>query len=243
MKNPFRRRHPQEVDEEGYYLETPKKKETLMDTANRIIQRKMKKDPDGYGIIASEKLKGISREEPKTMRDFFQELAEYNEMMDGAGLGRGKDKSMIREFLEALPAVAEILGQIRGGGQGQLPKTVVRVEQPAPSEQIDQGRTKVRSDPQVSQPKLDVKIETLLPLLALDAQTAWDSLRNDNQQGWINYLSTTSLEETEAFMRKYAEDSGNPEYIEGIDVFLAQNHQWLQDLIIIAHNSQGNEQK
>lgn len=107
---------PWNKTEQIYLEEKPKRgRDTLTQTAEKIIQRKMKRDPDGYGLEAAERIKNISREEPKTVADFLRELKEYRAAMKEAGLDGGADKGqgLFAQLLEVLPAIPQILEQLR----------------------------------------------------------------------------------------------------------------------------------
>lgn len=238
----------QKSDEEYYYEnEKPKKqKETLAQTADKLIQRQMKKDPGGYGITAAEKIKGIHHGAPKTRSEFLKEMIEEDELKKEAGIGGGGgNKGIVQQFLEALPYLAEAMAQARammGGAQSQGLKPTVHIEQAAPVEQIDQGRAQVQAQPSPP-PKLDMNMETLIPLAALTPEVAWETLQSTNEQGWILFFSKTSAEQIEILLADYVKNCEIPEVAEAIDIFLKTQHHWLQEIVELAHNSTKNERK
>ena len=238
MRFPWQKR---EEDQEFYEEEKPKKpRETLTQTADKIIQRKMKQDPDGYGIIASERIKRISHPEPKTIKDWLKELREYKELMTemgGEGGGGGtfiqNALAILKELPGALAALKQMtpeqMQQITQQGQVQGQAQQIRLQQAQQQVQIQPPKT------------LELKLDALMPLIELSPEECWQELQNRGEMGWIGYLSATSLEEIEALLNKIAEEASDPIIAEGIQQFLATKHKWLTDLIVFAHNTGNNE--
>ena len=230
MKFPWQRN----TDEEVYLDEKPKKpKETLSQVAEKILMKKMKADPD-YGLQAAERIKRISHAEPKTIKDFMQELKEYRDIMSEAGMG-GEGKSIIRQILEALPtlpAMFQEANKMRAEMQGQGMTQIFR--QPAPQIQETQQPqiTEVAEEPKQPR-KLDLKLEGIMDLLVLTPQEAFEELQNRNEVGWINYLGITSFETLVEILEKTAEEK--PEFAENIKEFLIKQRHWLEELVEIAH--------
>ena len=89
-----------------YEEEKPKRaRETLAQTAEKIIQKKMKSDPE-YGIEAAEKIKNM-RHEDKSLMAQLKELKTLKEAL--GDFGEGKDKSIIVTILESISVIPALL--------------------------------------------------------------------------------------------------------------------------------------
>jgi len=226
MRLPWQR---QPEENEVVVLKGEKKRETLTQTAEKILQRQMKKDPSGYGLAIAEKLKGVSKQEPKTVADFLKELREYRAAMREAGLEGGEGKGLLAQILEALPSLPGLLAEVRQfQAQGQDYRTPQQQIGQPKFQQIAQAQIQPEAQPNIS----ELKLEKLMVLLELTPEQAWNSLKEANEQDWINFLQTTTYEQLAATLDGVAK--ANPEYADHIKNFLAQYHEWLQNLLIIA---------
>lgn len=234
MKLPWRK---QESENEVYLGEKPKKKkETLVSVAEKILIRKMKQDSE-YGIEIAEKVKRMSRPEPKTVSDFLKELKEYRSVMKEAGLEGGGDKGMLRQILEVLPSIPALLQEARqlqqSMPQGMPPPQPAQIYQP-PVQQIAEVQPQIEQQKKKS-PKFTLKLEEVMDLLMLTPQQAWQTLHDRGEEGWIKYLSTNSFEDLVKALENIADRPEYSQYMNNIKDFLKQQHAWLQGLVEIAH--------
>lgn len=149
---------------------------------------------------------------------------------------KGSWLSDLAQIMKALPGVL--------GSLPQLQQAVQQQQQPNPTkhiQQIEVGHDQPQPQPQHLE--LSMSMEVLMPLIVLEASEALEQLRVNNEQGWLQYLSRTSVEEFEAVLAQYAKDCEIPEIAEGINDFLQKRHHWISELVELAHNAGQNKAK
>ena len=139
--------------------------------------------------------------------------------------------SDVAEIMKALPGLLANLPQLQQMAQQAKPVTQ-RIQTQPEQKQIVQ--------PQPQHLELSMSMEALMPLIVLEPSEALQQLRANNEQGWLQYLSHTSVEEFEAVLAQYAKDCEIPEIAEGINDFLQKKHHWIEELVELAHSTQQN---
>lgn len=134
--------------------------------------------------------------------------------------------SDIAEIMKALPGLLANLPQLQQMAQQAKPVTQRIQTQPA-TKQIEPQHL-----------ELSMSMEALMPLVVLEASEALEQLHVNNEQGWLQYLSHTSVEEFEGMLAQYAKNCEIPEIAEGINDFLQQKHVWIRELVELAHSAQ-----
>jgi hypothetical protein len=232
MKLPWQKQEP-----EFFVEERPKKpRETLTQTADKLIQRKMKRDPDGYGLQAAEKIKGINRPEPKTVREFLAELREYRAAMNEAGLeGGAENKGLLQQFLEVLPSLPALLAEARQFQQG-MPQNY---QQPPPEVEEKQRE-------QLQQPKLQQKpkseplaapLPTLVELMSLTPQEAFEALKSE--PGWLGILKDKNPDELVAMIQPLTNHREQGQHVQVLIEYLESENgkNWLEELTNLIKNA------
>jgi len=212
------------------YLEPRKRpRETLTQTAERIIQRKMKRDPDGYGLEAAEKLKGMRRDSTNPFEAYKEIKGMLTELKEETGTGEGK--GMLFQILQALPVIPDLLRELR---QMQSQGIQVGTGQPSPQLIPEQPRQQLQQPkPKREKPKPEAKapLSSLADVLQLTPSEAYEILKA--QPGWIELLKNKSPEEIIEIARQF---SSHPQYggaVLGLIQHLEseEGRQWLSDLI------------
>jgi len=110
--------------EPEYYEEPPPKKkpETLSTLADKLIMKKMKADPDGYGLTAAERIKHISKEESKGIVEQLKEFRELKKVLTDLGGGGEGGSSLLKDIISVLPDILQALPQAMGAVKQQLPQ-------------------------------------------------------------------------------------------------------------------------
>lgn len=213
--------------------ERPKKaKETLKQTAEKLVQRKMKKDPEGYGLVASEKLLNMTKEESKSLASQLKDHRELQKTLQELGGGGGE--SWLKQLGEGIAsAVAPYLGeivqkiaakqpQLQQGRQPQLG------QQPA-LQQAQPEATPEEAEAVREEPKADeVFIPELERLLELEPEQAAARLQQLNPE-WIRFLGTQTHEDLFALLQKLPRNQENEQYIE--ELLSEKRRSWLKELI------------
>lgn len=228
MRLPWKK---QESEEGVYFVRSKKPKETLAQTADKLIQRRMKKDPDGYGIAAAERIKGIHHEAPKTVKDFLRELKEYREIMSEAGLTEGGGgKSLLREIIEVLPALPQLLQEAR-----QLQQSVPH--QQSPVRQIAHQMQPKLQQPEPEPDREEVPLMPLISVISLTPEEAFGKLQSE--PGWLAVLKSNTPDGIVEMVRPF---TNHPEH--GGQVQLLIDHlqseegkEWLQNIIELVKNN------
>jgi len=233
----WKRQEPEE-----YVLEPRKRgRETLAQTAEKIIQRKMKKDPDGYGLEAAEKLKGMRHPEPKTVSDFLRELKEYRQAMREAGLeSEGKENMLSLIVKTAGDIIGPVIQQKMLEAQGT---TQVVTEMPPSIEEKPKQPSLPQPEPK-RQPKQEqpgASLSELVGYLDYEPQDIIADLveRYNNQDTqaalWLGVLGGKSYDEVIALLQPLA---GYPEFASVVEELMSEDRrEWLEKLLELAKQS------
>lgn len=220
-------------DDAMYYEQRTKRpRETLTQTAEKLIQRKMKKDPDGYGLEAAEKLKGMSKPEPKTVREFLSELREYRSAMKDAGL-EGEGGSILQTVIKTVAEAMAPVIQHRLMEQQQRPQAAQQQQALGPAVPRLQPL-----QPKAERQATEAKLEALLPLLELQSgefvEALSDSAGDGDEQSrlWLFLLANTSYE---GLVSGLSPLRANPDYCSYIDELTSPDRrEWLENVITSA---------
>lgn len=238
-----------------FYLEGEgrplRKKETLKQTAEKIIQRKMKRDADGYGLRAAEKLTGIEKEEGKSLAEQIKTLKEVKNFLKDLGGGEGKSTfgEIISILPEVMPSVIQLVLGLRGQAlppgqpgqptleEGEYVPPVPQIEQPKPIKPIKPIKPpkppKVIKPPPVKPPQ--AQLSELLPYLEDTPENAVEALKEqvvvNNYQAivWFSLMRTKSYEELVSLLQPFKE---NETYGEAVNKLLAKGKgKWFKTFI------------
>lgn len=223
------------VEPELFFERGKKPKETLTQTAEKLLIRRMKKDPDGYGLQAAERIKNISRAEPKTLGDFLKELREYKSAMREAGLEAEKTQSIFSEIIQGLIKQApEIIQVFRQNANIQAnSEPALKEASPQELEQPKQLKSK--------KPKVVVKMEKIISLMSLSPEEAAAELKqlaiDGDQQGqlWLGLLSNLNYEGIVGLLLPMQE---KPEYSEYVHRLLSPDRkEWIEKVLDCAKSA------
>lgn len=189
--------------------------------------------------------------------EILQQAREIRDFLKEEGEGKSSWLTNIVELLKALPAAAAVLPQLQQAAaqmQSQAQgRTHVVTDQTIAQQQLEAARAaqlpnaqKEVAEIKVEQATEDVlplSLETLVPLVELSPEEAWEKLIADGEQGWTFYLSHTPSEDILSQFEKLSELAGNDEQKEKIRNFVRQKHEWISEIVAIAHNSLANDSK
>jgi len=164
--------------------------------------------------------------------DVLRQAKQARELVkDELGDSKG---SMLKDVLKALPAIPGILAELRQmqGAPQQIPQQMPQIEQ-RPRQQLKQPEPEPTPEPE-QQPKLEAKLASLLDLLELSPEEAYQQLQNRGETGWIAYLQTHSHEELLNILQKLTED---PEHGQFVAKFLQEKGKWLEELVYHAQQT------
>lgn len=205
--------------------------------AQRIAEQK-------YGVeaILGEPGDGEYEGQPDLL-EVLRQAREAKELLrDEMGEGKGSTLRDIAEILKALPQFLQSLGQVDLSKIQQIQQQQQQTAMPLPQQtttyQIPEAtKGEQEAVAQAIQPPdfSSVKLEKLMPLLEMEPELAWQTLQDEGELSWVNYLRQVSFEQLEQTLKAIAEAS--PEVRDHITSFLKQRHRWLQQLIEIARKT------
>ena len=187
---------------EEYLEETAKppraKAQTLKQTAERIVQRKMKKDPEGYGLVASEKLLSMTKEETKSLASQLKEHRELQKTLQdlSGGGGQGWLKELGSGVAQALaPYLGEIVQNL-ATKQARGQPLIENREQPRLPKA--ESRPEVETAPEVekapeTEPEPQFSLEHINDVLALSPKQAVVRLEQYNAE-WLTLIAEYNYE-------------------------------------------------
>jgi hypothetical protein len=219
-----------EYDEDFPYIpgqRKPKQRETLSQTAERIIQKKMKADPE-YGLRMAEKVKNLTKDE-KSLADQINELKDIQELL--SGLGSNEKGGLLRDILGVLPELSRSLPQIIQMSQAQQPL----VQRPQPPAQF-QIQEPLR--PQLTEQPPQTEQVVLGDLIGLLDETPEEAiiLVKEQYPTWFNLLKSKSYEDLLSMLEPF---KSNPEFGGMLDELLSQKKVWLRKVVALAHEEEG----
>jgi len=139
--------------------------------------------------------------------------------------------SMWKDILKALPAIPAILSELREM------QTKIPIEPPK-QPRLPQPEPKSAQEPPQEPPgvpKLEARMASLLELLDLEPEQAYQELVRRGETGWIAYLKGHSSEEMLGNLQELTKD---PEHGEFIRQFVEEKSHWLEELVLFAHQTQ-----
>jgi len=227
MRVPWRK---QPEGNEVVVLKGERKKETLIQTAEKILQRKMKRDPDGYGLEAAERIRGIRHEAPKTLSDFMTELRQYKAALREVGLDtEAGNKNVLSQIMEAVAALPKLIQEARQ----------VQSQMQAQGYQLPQSihQAQLTKPPDKSKASLEAPLPTLVDLMALSPQQAFERLQSE--PGWLEILRGRSPEQIVAMIKPFTDHPEHGQHVRLLVEYLEseQGRKWLQCIIALVQNA------
>ena len=207
-------------DEEIVSEPLPRKRETLRQVSEKILIRKMRKDPDGFGIEVAKRVTGAHEPEPRSVMSQLKELKELKsaitELSDGESGGIWKDVMSV--IATTLPETLKQMQPQQTQQQPVINKPLQQVEY----RQIDK--------PPKEPPK--VSLANLTELIDKTPEDAYQALKGLYPQ-WIDLLKLMTVDELIAQVRQFQDTT--PEVIDVIEKFESEDGRtWLEKLINLA---------
>jgi len=221
MKLPWQK---QPEGNEVVVLKGERKKETLTQTAERIIQRRMKKDPDGYGLEAAERIKGIRHEAPKTLSDFMAELRSYKAALREVGLDtEAGNKNVLGQIMEAVAALPKLIQEARQV-QSQMQAQGYQVPQSIQQPQLSKPQEKAKSS-------LEAPLPALVDMLSVTPEEAVEFLKKE--PGWLGIFRGKTPGEIIEMIRPF---TSHPEHREHVQALISrleseEGQKWLEQVV------------
>lgn len=190
MRFPWQKQAEEYLEEEGKV----RKKETLKDTATKIMQRQMKKD-QAYGLKASERILGVAeKDENKSLAAQLKEHRELQKTLQdlGGGGGQGWLKDIGAGMASAImPYLGEILQNLTAKQPqpqlGQQPALQQAQPQVAPQE-----APKAEEAPE-TEPETQFSLEHINSVLSLSPKQAVFRLKEYNPE-WLTLIAEYDYE-------------------------------------------------
>lgn len=162
----------------------------------------------------------------------LRQAREAKELLaDELGSGKGSWMKDFAELIKALPSAFQALGQVNPQALQQFTQHPAQIAQP-PTQALPDKLVQAQ---QADQAKAEVRLDSLIPLVELEPEQAWQKLQAEGESGWLNYLSRTSYEDIETTLKGLAD--ANPDAQPQIEAFIKQKRRWLEQLVQIAHQS------
>lgn len=218
------------TSDEIVFEEKPKKpKETLAQVADKILIRKMKRDPDGYGLQAAERIKNIGKEESKSLAAQLKELRETQRLLHELGSAEGSGSWLKELGIGVAQALAPHIGQVIQNLQNQPQRTQL------PSFSVPQIEQGTQASAQERTEKQTLPFAQLVGILDLEPHEAVAVLAEVNPQ-WVAFLSTQTYEGLVEILQQVPTTEETKPYIEQL---LSKDRQkWLKAVIQEARTSE-----
>jgi len=199
-----------------FFIEEKQKKprETLASVADKLLIRKMKRDPDGYGIEAAKKIKGMRRDESKGVIEQLKEFRELKKVLADLGGEGGGGGGILQTIIENLPAIIQT-----------LPQAIGAVQQ---SPQVSSPQPKL-----VEMPKEEpVNLSDLTQYLDMEPEQAFEELKSRYPQ-WVSVLK---LQSYGGIIKQLEQFRGTKPELDSIIDKLASDEgkKWLQMMLKLA---------
>lgn len=239
MKLKFWKREPDYDDIE--FMKPKRKKETIGSASDKILIRRMKKQPDGFGLEIAMRHRGLEKEKPQNLKEMMKEQVELRKLTreyfgyeegqpDSGMLGKLLNSDMAKAFAEA---TAQNLAKMMAP---QMQKQMQQQEQQA---QIAQSQAEQQALAQPEQQQLPQetirmpKLDELLPYLEEEPQDVISMLkeREDEQARlWLTLLSKSSYRQICQLLRPVQEKNPELESLIG-DLLHEDREKWWRELL------------
>lgn len=224
MKNPFKHNNEPEAETRTW---RPRQKQTLANVSEKILIRQMKKDPD-YGLKAAERLKGVVREDKKTVADQLREYKELKALLSEFSTGvDGGGKSVLAQLLEMAPVIMQNLPQILASVKPDSSQQVLK--QPQAQQSLPEAKP---ASQQLNEEV--VNINDLLPYLDLEPAKVIEQLKANGKDGWLRFLKQTPYEKIIEMLTPWTK---HPEFGTLVQQMISDKADWLKELVELAHES------
>jgi len=204
-----------------YYIEdevkSKKKPETLASVAEKLLIRKMKRDPDDYGLTAAERIKNIGKPEEKSLVGQLKELKQTQDLLRQLGGESGGSwlKEIGKSFAEA---IAPTIGEIIQSKASQLP---------ANRPQLDVGQPEPEPKPQPQRTE-QFEFTDLVQVMDFEPQDAIGQLAQLNPT-WVEMLARSDYSSFISLLEKVPSAEATDKFLR--ELLTADRQKWVEALI------------